>query len=422
MAIIDFLSPVKGLFTDQSTIPVFVVGSCDPFHTVASKSEETLKRIKIDYESQQTITKLFKIFLGTDKNAAVDPSLKIQPAGIMLKIRIIAMLCRSLLAANSFPFNVQLIFDAFYGSESNMKLKQNCMPFVQWMFRMAQQSQLKTVGPIILNGLLKLLDELLQTPQETQEYLIVKRFCFESVGLLGKRVPEIIRGQFDAILPKYFSLLSLEKETSVKMAIQDTLVALCGCFSNPSSADPWNQKILPLLEEHLSGASSNARFCSIFYLNRVFPFEYLPARYLGLLCLTDKDHDVKQEAQKGKKPYVMKDNEIYPLPEGKDDVYPSANDAIPYFADKVCQDYGETAVQRHPVILTEFIKFLRNCIETAVKAVSEDPKNYSSSYIKVLSFRKSSESQPLAAIYFSILSLCLKEFADSTLRSDVHFE
>lgn len=46
------------------------------------------------------------------------------------------------------------------GADTNMKLKQAAMAFVQWVFRQASDSHLQTMGPVILSGLVKLLENL----------------------------------------------------------------------------------------------------------------------------------------------------------------------------------------------------------------------------------------------------------------------
>lgn len=46
------------------------------------------------------------------------------------------------------------------GTDTNMKLKQSAMAFVQWVFRQASDAQLQQMGPVILSGLLKLLEQL----------------------------------------------------------------------------------------------------------------------------------------------------------------------------------------------------------------------------------------------------------------------
>lgn len=69
-----------------------------------------------------------------------------------------SIFCRSITAANSFPSTLQCIFGCIYGSGTTSRLKQLGMEFTVWVFKHARIDQLKLMGPVILNGILKSLD------------------------------------------------------------------------------------------------------------------------------------------------------------------------------------------------------------------------------------------------------------------------
>lgn len=86
------------------------------------------------------------------------------------------------------------------GADTSMRLQQAAMSFVQWVFRQANDAQLGSMAPIILSGLLKLLDKLkdgqgkpafgfhsinIYTGKDINE---LKSFTYSAIGLLGKRV------------------------------------------------------------------------------------------------------------------------------------------------------------------------------------------------------------------------------------------
>jgi proteasome component ECM29 len=72
------------------------------------------------------------------------------------------------------------------GADTNMKLKHTAMSFVQWVFRQATAEQLKTMGPVVLSGLIKLLSQL---QEETgKDINDLKSFTYNAIGLLAKRV------------------------------------------------------------------------------------------------------------------------------------------------------------------------------------------------------------------------------------------
>lgn len=94
----------------------------------------------------------------------------------LVKAKIFSYFSKSVLAANKFPATLQIIFGSVYGTyhmhllrhalthtstigdDTTIRLQQAAMSFVQWVFRQASDEQLSAMAPVILSGLLKLLD------------------------------------------------------------------------------------------------------------------------------------------------------------------------------------------------------------------------------------------------------------------------
>lgn len=101
---------------------------------------------------------MFAICAGTVGAETVAPESRINPGNSALRVKLVSIFCRSITAANSFPSTLQCIFGCIYGSGTTSRLKQLGMEFTVWVFKHARMDQLKLMGPVILNGILKSLD------------------------------------------------------------------------------------------------------------------------------------------------------------------------------------------------------------------------------------------------------------------------
>ena len=61
-------------------------------------------------------------------------------------------------AANAFPSTVQCIFTCLYGVGTTVRLKAAGMELAVWVLRHTTAEQLQQTAPLLLNGMLKLLD------------------------------------------------------------------------------------------------------------------------------------------------------------------------------------------------------------------------------------------------------------------------
>lgn len=111
--------------------------SADTFHLVKSFGEDGLKRYpKPDFESESLIHRLFRVYMGVEAQGGscycdfVD--LRVPPASVFLKCKLLEYLARSKLAANRFPQTIQVAFDALYSPDSISHSKSLGMQFVQW--------------------------------------------------------------------------------------------------------------------------------------------------------------------------------------------------------------------------------------------------------------------------------------------------
>jgi hypothetical protein len=113
------------------------------------------------------------------------------------------------------------VFACLYGVPTNMSLKQAGMSFAVWMFQKAKDDRLAPMGPIILGGLLKLLDEGEAAAAEGDQQLrSLRAFTYQAVGQLGRRMPQLFRNSTD-IAERFFRALNVEAP-GVRASVQVT--------------------------------------------------------------------------------------------------------------------------------------------------------------------------------------------------------
>ncbi|KAF0364780.1 ARM repeat-containing protein [Gigaspora margarita] len=75
------------------------------------------------------------------------------------KAKIMDYLCKSKLAANTFPAMLHVSFDCLYSPKTDENLQKQGVKFIQWITRMVDNSRLKLIGKVLLFGLLKIIKE-----------------------------------------------------------------------------------------------------------------------------------------------------------------------------------------------------------------------------------------------------------------------
>eukprot|EP00026_Physarum_polycephalum_P000236 Phypoly_transcript_00236.p1 GENE.Phypoly_transcript_00236~~Phypoly_transcript_00236.p1 ORF type:complete len:1888 (+),score=384.04 Phypoly_transcript_00236:110-5665(+) len=319
--VLDLIS--TGIFPETSILPHLIVGSVDPHHTVVRKAEDALKKLhKPDMENRKVIDQLFALFAGTSKTSPLPPAQKILPANAQVRAKLFVYFSKSILAANNFPATLQIIFESVYGADTNMKLKQAAMAFVQWVFRQASDTHLQTMGPIILSGLIKLLDQLGEDKSKDANEL--KSFTYNAIGLLGKRVKTLFASDTQ-VLSSMLSKMGTEDQR-VTSSIYEALSMLREAYANPTPEVA--SKLEALLLEAIEKPDYQARLAAVQYSNFVYPFSHVLARYADILCVGDSRNDIRDEGKKGLRPYVPRDGDIIP---DDSQPYPNFPDLVNYF-------------------------------------------------------------------------------------------
>jgi proteasome component ECM29 len=181
---------------------ICTVCSVDSFNQVQSVAQEGLRRYPApDYENEELIKKLFRLYQGIPA-----PKLQLE-ASPALKQKLLAVLAKSKLATNTLPQMVQVSFDALYGPQTSLKLRQAGMSFVQAILRNAELQALMPVAPVFLSGLLKLIKE-----RDLDE--AVRGFAYEACAILSRRVPSLFENDI-TLLEEFFNALSTEPRYSI---------------------------------------------------------------------------------------------------------------------------------------------------------------------------------------------------------------
>ena len=215
------------------------------------------------------------------------------PAGPNLKAKLMSVFTRSIVAANAFPSTLQCVFDCIYGAETTMKLKHAGMEFAVWIFKHASDDQLKPMAQIILNGLVKLLDS--QNPGDTDSSSKqLRAFTYQAIGQLSLRAPHLFNKNTEMVV-RMFGALRTEPD-SIRITVQESLSSLATAYkANPDVA----KEVESLLFENIKASESEARFCSVLWATRLYPFSHAPSRFICMLGVGDVKLDIREMAQQG---------------------------------------------------------------------------------------------------------------------------
>ncbi|KAI5667804.1 hypothetical protein M9H77_17657 [Catharanthus roseus] len=100
--------------------PLYLAASVDRYlESVARRGDELLKKNTsgVNLEDINLINRLFLLFNGHTGPDQVPPDSRVTPASPSLRVKLMIVFCRSILAANSFPSTLQCIFGCIFGKD-----------------------------------------------------------------------------------------------------------------------------------------------------------------------------------------------------------------------------------------------------------------------------------------------------------------
>ncbi|KAJ3409587.1 hypothetical protein HDV05_004331 [Chytridiales sp. JEL 0842] len=292
---------------------IYLAASAESNHEVIGAGEDGLKRnAKPDFEDPEVVKGLYALYQGF--NSASDPTQSRTPGSQGLKLKVLMFLLKSARATNEFPSMLQVTFDALYGEATTTKLRSAGMSFVQWIARMADGAKIKPVAPILLSGLLKVIDEGQENAGANPEVESLRGFAYESVGLLSKRAPELFVSDI-TILKSFFGAISTESK-NVRVSVLEALSTMTDAFKSTTLSDEIKEQILAILVENVEKPEHKARYAAAKYANTLFPFSHPTARHVDFTASADLKLEVREEGRRG---LQFPEAPLVPLTAGKDE-------------------------------------------------------------------------------------------------------
>ncbi|KAK9448675.1 proteasome stabiliser-domain-containing protein, partial [Limtongia smithiae] len=271
-----------------------LAGSMDNITEVVSASEDALKKVTVDYESEEIVKGLYVLFLG-DENTP--------PVPAKFRTRIFQLFCKSRLAANTAPEMINAIEEGVQ-SES-VRENTAAIEFVHWVGKMGKTEVLDPIAPEFVKVLHSWImhcgwpkSHASSNPQERS----LRGFAYEAIGSLIRRSPSLA-GSDTAVVDFLFESLRSDIP-DMRPSIQEALSSLipvlpqfCADFIDDLRLILENQFLLPT-------TNSNCQYLALRYCVAAYAFSDPQARFICLLGLDPSNQaDVIAEARKGLHPY-----------------------------------------------------------------------------------------------------------------------
>ncbi|XP_041951493.1 proteasome adapter and scaffold protein ECM29 [Alosa sapidissima] len=358
LGIVKFIE--AGQVCEVETVIHLVVASSDTRHSVATAADLELKSKQsiIDWNNPVIVNKMYKVYLGDiplkTKGTSMKRELKHEPVSTRVKLKILPHLLRSRLAAESFPANIQVVYDGLFGANTNNKLLSLTLQFVHHICMVCPDTN-KPLGLMLLNGLTKLINEYKEDP---------KLLCvaYSAVGKLSSRMPQLFTKDI-ALVQQFFESMCKE-EADVRLAIQEALSMMVGAYANLQGA------LLNLMEAlvaaYICKPEVQVRQVAMKFASTVFAPDHVPSRYLLLLAAGDPREEVHGEAQRVLRALPSERSEK----EGARPPVPSFPEMVRFIQEKAAQRMktpdkyivGTTALPFNPSAFEEIMMYLRMCL------------------------------------------------------------
>lgn len=178
-AILRFAS--SGIIPDTRVLQIALAGLSDGYSDISLIAEDLLKRVSnVDVEDELVVKGLFSFLIGSGSPqpqqqqqaggaAAVNEEAR-TPAPLPVRLKILGLCTRSKRAATSFPMTLRVIFECWFGASTSLKLQHSAVRFAHMAFQLTAPSTLTPLGPVFLQGLLKLLVIATPTAEEAEPH------------------------------------------------------------------------------------------------------------------------------------------------------------------------------------------------------------------------------------------------------------
>ncbi|KAF4378493.1 hypothetical protein G4B88_027553 [Cannabis sativa] len=397
--------------------PLYLAASVDFQDPVVKRGEELLRKKAngTNLDDMNLINKLFLLFNGSAGSQNVAPESRVTPGNHALKVKLMSTFCRSITAANSFPSTLQCIFGCIYGNDTTSRLKQLGMEFTVWVFKHSQMNQLKLMGPVILNAILKSLDSYSNTESDAAAK-DTKTFAYQAINMLAQRMPQLFRDKVDMAV-RLFGALKLEAQ-SLRFIIQEATISLSSAYKGAPTT------VLKDLETLLLKSSqeelSEVRYCAVRWATSLFDSQHCPSRFICMLGAADTSLDIREIANEG---LFLKNDNGFSM-SGKSDVqYPNLEAMLDFILRQQPKLLESSEMREQRLLFPSktyvvMIKFLLKCFESALekhKSLEESPsvqsaiENMCSLLEHAMAFEGSVELHAIASNALIAVGSCVPE-------------
>ncbi|XP_013777201.1 proteasome-associated protein ECM29 homolog [Limulus polyphemus] len=402
-----------GVYPEQDIVVHLIVAASDTRHSVASIADQELRKISgvVDWNNSSLVDSLFSLFLGSnyikDKKSTVKPEHKRSPTNTRIRLKIFPNILKSSTASTQFPAAVQVVFDALFSSNTNVKLKSMAVQFVNSICSNCSEKQILPVGKVLISGMQKLIAE----PNEDSK---VRNQAYVAVGMLGMKLPNLVTEDL-SIVNSFFDALVNEDRDS-KIAIQESLGLLSKAFCN---LEPSLRGIMEaLIMSKIESPVTQVRQIAVNYAASIFEDDHIPSQYILMLAAGDSKDEIRTEARKILRSSRKSEKKLPPFP-----------DVVHYITKKADQRMktkdkyvvGKTSLAFNPETYLEMLLYLRRCLVNSANVPKElqfdnlDPEQspYISKYIRKLLLSNTDKESNAVNNYIALNKQYLLAFADA---------
>ncbi|XP_052205851.1 uncharacterized protein LOC127810408 isoform X2 [Diospyros lotus] len=350
----------------EAVYPLYLAACTDSQEPVVKKGEELLKKKAsgVNLDDTNLISRLFLLFNGNTEVERIAPESRVTPGNPSLKARLMSVFCRSITAANSFPSTLQCIFGCIYGSATTSKLKQLGMEFTVWVFKHTRLDQLKLMGPVILNGILKSLDGY-STSESDAIARDTKSFAYQAIGLLAQRMPQLFREKIDMAI-RFFNALKSEAPF-LRLTIQEATNSLALAYRDAPTTVLNDLEALLLINCQVE--QGEVRFCAVRWATSLFNLQHCPSRFICMLGAADPKMDIREMSLEGL--FLGKDQRGA-VGDSSNLKYPKLGDMFDYILKQQPALIDSTEIRGVKLLFPSktfvvMVKFLLRCFEEEVE-------------------------------------------------------
>ena len=294
--------------------------------------DDMLKRAlpAISLEDPTLIKQLYDTYLGT---RGAEGSL---PARILLKTKILSLLCRSKLVSSFLPQSSKIIQEALAPAETIQqsrslsttvpgleltKLRAQVFALTNWLARISTPAELNAFAPALVKELRAYIEVQgwphINTDNKalTAGELASRAYGYESIGILAAACPEklLLDPNLDLLRWLFASLKEDFSNKDISTNIEQALSSVLGAMGHDldsSIQSPLTSFLLQIMDDDLEDTKSQivqrTRYLAVRFANRCLPYKNTRARWIDIRAMegdSSEQSALLEEGRKGLDPY-----------------------------------------------------------------------------------------------------------------------